>query len=51
MGDTGSLGLGGLIAGLAICTRTELLVIVLAGLFVLEVLSVMAWWSSLQAHR
>jgi phospho-N-acetylmuramoyl-pentapeptide-transferase len=42
MGDTGSLGLGGLIAGLAICTRTELLVVVLAGLFVLEVVSVMA---------
>ncbi len=33
MGDTGSLGLGGLIAGLAICTRTELLVVILAGLF------------------
>jgi phospho-N-acetylmuramoyl-pentapeptide-transferase len=42
MGDTGSLGLGGLIAGLAICTRTELLVVILAGLFVLEVVSVMA---------
>jgi len=42
MGDTGSLGLGGLIAGLAICTRTELLIVVLAGLFVLEVVSVMA---------
>jgi phospho-N-acetylmuramoyl-pentapeptide-transferase len=40
MGDTGSLGLGGLIAGLAICTRTEL--VILAGLFVLEVVSVMA---------
>jgi len=42
MGDTGSLALGGAIAGLAICTRTELLVIVLAGLFVLEALSVIA---------
>ena len=42
MGDTGSLALGGLLAGLAICTRTELLVIILAGLFVLEVLSVIA---------
>jgi phospho-N-acetylmuramoyl-pentapeptide-transferase len=42
MGDTGSLALGGALAGLAICTRTELLVVVLAGLFVLEVLSVMA---------
>lgn len=42
MGDTGSLALGGALAGLAITTRTELLVIVLGGLFVLEVLSVMA---------
>ncbi|MEP6649723.1 MAG: phospho-N-acetylmuramoyl-pentapeptide-transferase [Lapillicoccus sp.] len=49
MGDTGSLGLGGLIAGLAICTRTELLVVVLAGLFVLEVLSVMAQVASFKA--
>ena len=40
MGDTGSLALGGSLAGLAICTRTELLVIVLAGLFVLETVSV-----------
>ena len=42
MGDTGSLALGGGLAGLAICTRTELLVIILAGLFVLEALSVIA---------
>ncbi len=40
MGDTGSLGLGGAIAGLAILTRTELLLIVIAGIFVLEGLSV-----------
>jgi phospho-N-acetylmuramoyl-pentapeptide-transferase len=41
MGDTGSLGLGGLMAGLAILTRTELLLVVLGGLFVVEALSVM----------
>jgi phospho-N-acetylmuramoyl-pentapeptide-transferase len=41
MGDTGSLALGGAIAGLAVLTRTELLVIILGGLFVLETLSVM----------
>ena len=41
MGDTGSLGLGGLIAGLAIMTRTEFLSVILAGLFVLETLSVL----------
>jgi len=40
MGDTGSLSLGGLLAGLAIVTRTELLLIVLGGLFVIETLSV-----------
>ena len=42
MGDTGSLALGGALAGLAITTRTQLLIIILGGLFVLEVLSVMA---------
>ena len=40
MGDTGSLALGGLVAGLAITSRTELLLVVLGGLFVLETLSV-----------
>lgn len=40
MGDTGSLALGGALAGMAIVTRTELLVIVLGGLFVLETVSV-----------
>jgi phospho-N-acetylmuramoyl-pentapeptide-transferase len=41
MGDTGSLSLGGALAGLAILTRTELLFVVLGGLFVVETLSVM----------
>jgi phospho-N-acetylmuramoyl-pentapeptide-transferase len=41
MGDTGSLSLGAALAGLAILTRTELLLIVLGGLFLLETLSVM----------
>ncbi len=40
MGDTGSLALGGLIAGLSVLTRTELLLVVIAGLFVVEMLSV-----------
>ncbi|MGZ5408145.1 MAG: phospho-N-acetylmuramoyl-pentapeptide-transferase [Aeromicrobium sp.] len=34
MGDTGSLSLGGAIAGFALMTRTELLLVVLGGLFV-----------------
>ncbi|MFT4086848.1 MAG: phospho-N-acetylmuramoyl-pentapeptide-transferase [Gordonia sp. (in: high G+C Gram-positive bacteria)] len=40
MGDTGSLALGGLVAGLSITTRTELLMIVLGALFVAEIVSV-----------
>jgi phospho-N-acetylmuramoyl-pentapeptide-transferase len=40
MGDTGSLALGGLLSGLAIVTRTELLLVVLGGLFVAVTLSV-----------
>ena len=35
MGDTGSLALGGALAGFAILTRTELLLVILGGLFVL----------------
>lgn len=41
MGDTGSLALGGALAGFAILTRTELLLVILGGLFVVETLSVM----------
>jgi phospho-N-acetylmuramoyl-pentapeptide-transferase len=40
MGDTGSLALGGLLAGIAMTTRTELLLLLLGGLFVVETLSV-----------
>ncbi len=40
MGDTGSLALGGALAGLAILSRTELLMAILGGLFVLITLSV-----------
>jgi phospho-N-acetylmuramoyl-pentapeptide-transferase len=39
MGDTGSMALGGLMAGLAILSRTELLLIVLGGLFAVVTLS------------
>jgi phospho-N-acetylmuramoyl-pentapeptide-transferase len=35
MGDTGSLALGGALAGLAMVTRTELLLVLLGGLFVI----------------
>jgi phospho-N-acetylmuramoyl-pentapeptide-transferase len=40
MGDTGSLALGGAIAGLAITTRTELLLVLLGGLFAIITMSV-----------
>jgi phospho-N-acetylmuramoyl-pentapeptide-transferase len=40
MGDTGSLGLGGAIAGLAVMTQTEVLLLIIGGIFVMEALSV-----------
>jgi len=42
MGDTGSLGLGGAIAGMAVMTGTELVLVIIGGLFVLEAGSVAA---------
>jgi phospho-N-acetylmuramoyl-pentapeptide-transferase len=42
MGDTGALGLGGAIAALAILTKTEILLILIGGIYVLETLSVIA---------
>jgi len=42
MGDTGSLGLGGAIAGMAVLTRTEFVLLIIGGLFVIEAASVMA---------
>jgi phospho-N-acetylmuramoyl-pentapeptide-transferase len=40
MGDTGSLGLGAAIGALAVMTQTEVLLIILGGIFVIEALSV-----------
>ena len=51
MGDTGSLALGGAIAGLAIMTKTEILLILLGGIFVVEALSVMIQVFSFQTFR
>ncbi len=51
MGDTGSLGLGGAIAGLAVMTDTEVLLILLGGIFVIEVLSVVIQVLSFQIFR
>ncbi|MDR3584843.1 MAG: phospho-N-acetylmuramoyl-pentapeptide-transferase [Desulfosporosinus sp.] len=40
MGDTGSLALGGALVSLAVLTKSELVLIVIGGLFALELLSV-----------
>jgi phospho-N-acetylmuramoyl-pentapeptide-transferase len=41
MGDTGSMGIGGALAGFAIMTKTEVLLLLIAGIFLIEALSVM----------
>jgi phospho-N-acetylmuramoyl-pentapeptide-transferase len=51
MGDTGSLGIGGAIAGLAVMTDTEVLLILLGGIFVIEALSVLIQVFSFQTFR
>jgi len=40
MGDTGSLGIGGGLAAVAILTKAELLILIIGGVFVFELLSV-----------
>ena len=51
MGDTGSLGLGGAVAGLAVMTKTEILLVLLGGIFVVEALSVLIQVFSFQTFR
>ena len=51
MGDTGSLGLGGAIGALAVMTQTEVLLIVIGGIFVIEALSVAAQVFAFKAFR
>jgi phospho-N-acetylmuramoyl-pentapeptide-transferase len=51
MGDTGSLGLGGAIAAMAVMTKTEVLLIILGGIFVIEALSVMIQVFAFQTFR
>ena len=41
MGDTGSLGLGGLLGVVAVATKHEFALVIIGGLFVIEALSVM----------
>jgi phospho-N-acetylmuramoyl-pentapeptide-transferase len=40
MGDTGAFGLGGALAAMAVFTKTEFLLVLIGGIFVLEALSV-----------
>ena len=40
MGDTGSLALGGLLGTIAVCTKHEIVLGIVGGLFVVETLSV-----------
>jgi phospho-N-acetylmuramoyl-pentapeptide-transferase len=51
MGDTGSLALGGLLAGLAIMTDTQLLLLILGGLYALETSSVIVQVAAFRLTR
>ncbi|NLB51685.1 MAG: phospho-N-acetylmuramoyl-pentapeptide-transferase [Syntrophomonadaceae bacterium] len=51
MGDTGSMALGGAIAAVAALTKTELILIIIGGIFVIEALSVILQVISYQATR
>ena len=51
MGDTGSLGLGGAIAALAVVTKTEVLLLIIGGIFVIEALSVLVQVFAFQRFR
>jgi phospho-N-acetylmuramoyl-pentapeptide-transferase len=51
MGDTGSLAIGGAIAALAVMTNTEILLIVIGGIFVIEALSVLIQVFSFRVWR
>ena len=41
MGDTGSLAIGGMLGVVAICTKQEMLLVVVGGVFVIEAVSVL----------
>jgi phospho-N-acetylmuramoyl-pentapeptide-transferase len=50
MGDTGSMAIGGALAGFAVMTKTETLLLLIGGIFLIEALSVILqvisfkWW-------
>ena len=51
MGDTGSMAFGGAIATFAIMTKTEVLLLLIGGIFVIEALSVAIQVFSFQRFR
>ena len=51
MGDTGSLALGGLLAATAMVLKQELLLVIIGGIFVMELMSVVIQVTSFKATR
>ncbi len=51
MGDTGSLAIGGALGAAAICTKQELLLVIIGGVFVMEALSVMLQVGSFKLRK
>ena len=51
MGDTGSLALGGAVAGMAVMTKTEVLLVITGGIFVIEAISVLVQVIAFQLFR
>ena len=51
MGDTGSMALGGAVAAMAAITKTELFLVIIGGIYVMEALSVIIQVISFQATR
>ena len=51
MGDTGSLAIGGALGTVAICTKQELLLVIIGGVFVMEAVSVILQVGSFKARR
>lgn len=51
MGDTGSLGIGGALGTAAICTKQELLLVIIGGVFVMEAVSVILQVGSFKLRK
>jgi phospho-N-acetylmuramoyl-pentapeptide-transferase len=51
MGDTGALAIGGVLAAAAVLTKTEMLLPVIGGIFVMETLSVMIQYVSFKLKK